>query len=42
MLNLKQKEFVDYALKTFGTNELTTSQLKEANAHFGLSMHHNG
>ena len=35
MLNLKQKEFVDYALKTFGTNELTTSQLKEANAHFG-------
>ena len=35
MLNLKQKEFVDYALKTFGTNELTTAQLKEANAHFG-------
>jgi len=35
MLNLKQKEFVDYALKTFGTNELTTTQLKEANAHFG-------
>ena len=35
MLNLKQKEFVDYALKTFGTNELTTGQLKEANAHFG-------
>ena len=35
MLNLKQKEFVDYALKTFGTNELTTTQLKAANAHFG-------
>ena len=35
MLDLKQKEFVDYALKTFGTNELTTAQLKEANAHFG-------
>ena len=35
MLNLKQKEFVDYALKTFGTNELTTTQLKEANSHFG-------
>ena len=35
MLNLKQKEFVDYALKTFGTNELTTAQLKEANSHFG-------
>ena len=35
MLNLKQKEFVDYALKTFGTNELTTAQLKEANDHFG-------
>jgi len=35
MLNTKQKEFVDYAVNKFGTNELTVSQLKEANKHFG-------
>ena len=35
MLNTKQQEFVDYAVKKFGTNELTTAQLKEANANFG-------
>ena len=35
MLNTKQQEFVDYAVKKFGSNELTVSQLKEANKHFG-------
>jgi hypothetical protein len=35
MLNTKQQEFVDYAVQKFGTNELTTAELKEANAHFG-------
>ena len=35
MLNTKQQEFVDYAFKKFGTNELTVSELKEANKHFG-------
>ena len=35
MLNTKQQEFVDYAAKKFGTNELTVSELKEANKHFG-------
>ena len=35
MLNTKQKEFVDYAVKKFGTNELSVSDLKEANKHFG-------
>ena len=35
MLNTKQQEFVDYAVEKFGTNELTTAELKEANAHFG-------
>ena len=35
MLNTKQQEFVDYASKKFGTNELTVSELKEANKHFG-------
>ena len=35
MLNVKQKEFVDYAISKFGTNELTVSQLKEANKNFG-------
>ena len=35
MLNTKQQEFVDYAVKKFGTNELTVSELKEANKHFG-------
>jgi len=35
MLNVKQKEFVDYAISKFGTNELTVSQLKEANKKFG-------
>ena len=35
MLTTKQQEFVDYAVKKFGTNELTVSQLKDANKHFG-------
>ena len=35
MLNTKQQEFVDDAVKKFGSNELTVSQLKEANKHFG-------
>ena len=35
MLNTKQQEFVDYAVKKFGTNELSVSQLKDANKHFG-------
>ena len=35
MLNTKQQEFVDYAVEKFGTAELTTAELKEANAHFG-------
>jgi hypothetical protein len=35
MLNVKQKEFVDYAVSKFGTNELTVTQLKEANEKFG-------
>ena len=35
MLNVKQKEFVDYAISKFGTNELTVGQLKEANEKFG-------
>jgi len=35
MLNTKQQEFVDYAVKKFGTNELSVSELKEANKHFG-------
>ena len=35
MLNIKQKEFVDYAVSKFGTNELTVTQLKEANEKFG-------
>jgi len=35
MLNVKQKEFVDYAVSKFGTNELTVAQLKEANKKFG-------
>ena len=35
MLNTKQQEFVDYAVEKFGTNELSVSQLKDANKHFG-------
>ena len=35
MLNTKQQEFVDYAVEKYGTNELTVSELKEANKHFG-------
>ena len=35
MLNTKQQEFVDYAVKKFGTNELSVSELKEANKHSG-------
>ena len=42
MLNTKQQEFVDYAVKKFGTNELTVSELKEANKHLVASMLHNG
>ena len=42
MLNTKQQEFVDFAYKKFGSNELTTVQLKEANAILVASMHHNG
>ena len=38
MLNTKQQEFVDYVVKKFGTNELTVSQLKDANKHFGLQI----
>ena len=29
MLNTKQQEFVDYAVKKYGSNELTVSELKE-------------
>ena len=29
MLNTKQQEFVDYAVKKFGTNELSVAELKE-------------
>ena len=35
MLNTKQQEFVDHAMEKFGTNELTVSELKEANKKFG-------
>ena len=35
MLNTKQQEFVDHAKEKFGTNELTVSELKEANKKFG-------
>ena len=35
MLNAKQKEFVDYAVQKFGTDELSVAQLKEANKKFG-------
>ena len=35
MLNTKQQEFVDHAVKKFGTNELTVMQLKDANKKFG-------
>ena len=35
MLNTKQKEFVDYAVNKYGTNELSVAELKEANKHFG-------
>ena len=42
MLNTKQQEFVDYAVKKFGTNELTVSELKEAINILVISMHLNG
>ena len=42
MLNTKQQEFVDHAVAKFGTNELTVSQLKEANKSLAVSMLHNG
>ena len=35
MLNTKQQEFVDYAVKKFGSNELTVAELKKPNKHFG-------
>ena len=35
MLNTKQQEFVDHAVKKLGTNELTVSQGKEANKKIG-------
>ena len=35
MLNTKQQEFVDYAVKKFGTNELSVAELKVANLNFG-------
>ena len=35
MLNTKQKEFIDYAVNKYGTNELSVAELKEANKHFG-------
>ena len=35
MLNTKQKEFVDYAVNKYGTNELSVAELREANKHFG-------
>ena len=35
MLNTKQQEFVDYAVKKFGTNEFSVAQLKLFNKHFG-------
>ena len=35
MLNTKQQQFVDYAVEKFGSNELTVTQLKEANKKFG-------
>jgi hypothetical protein len=34
-LNKKQKEFVNYAFKKYKKVELTISELKDANAHFG-------
>jgi MoxR-like ATPase len=35
MLNTKQKDFIDYAVNKYGTNELSVAELKEANKHFG-------
>ena len=35
MLNTKQKEYIDYAVNKYGTNELSVAELKEANKHFG-------
>jgi hypothetical protein len=35
MLNVKQQEFVKYALEKFGKTQLTVGELKEANAKFG-------
>ena len=35
MLNTKQKEFINYAVNKYGTNELSVAELKEANKHFG-------
>ena len=42
MLNTKQQEFVDYAVKKFGTNELSVSELKEAINILVISMLLNG
>ena len=41
MLNTKQQEFVDYAVKKYGTNELTVAELKEPINILVISMHHN-
>ena len=30
MLNTKQQEFVDYAVKKYGTNELTVAELERS------------
>lgn len=38
MLNTKQKEFINYAVKKFGSNELSTSQLKESKCQFWLQV----
>ena len=42
MLNTKQQEFVDYAVKKFGTNELSVSELKKPINILVTSMLHNG
>ena len=41
MLNTKQQEFVDYAVKKFGTNELSVAELKEQINILVTSMLHN-
>ena len=41
MLNTKQQEFVDYAVKMFGTNELSVA-IKSTTNILVASMHLNG